>query len=202
MQYVTAEHTLVIDAVEEPKEEMDVDNDSVDELTRKSRTTTMRAVDAAGTVVARVAHVKPWKSDFTITNGAGMPLLTGEQENVMGAPRFSFADAGTEQPVAMIRADSAKARAFTIEAPDGSVVATLDKLGSYDTDLLLREARQRAPITTVGHWLYDETFGKLLDHERDKLRFVLTRPQPVQWQPLAMVVLLSPMMIELSFSVL
>lgn len=200
-QYVTSEHTLVLDAVEEPKEP-EMDNDSVDELTRKSRTTTMRVVDAAGTVIARVAHVKPWKSDFTITDAAGIPLLTGEQENVLGAPRFSFVDAGSGQPVAMIRADSAKARAFTIEAPDGSVVATLDKLGSYDIDMMMREIREDMPFKTAGNMLYDETLGKLLHRERDKLRFVLTRPQPIAWEPLALVALLSPMVIELSLSVL
>lgn len=75
MQYVTSDRALALDAAEEPKEEGDIENDTIDELTRKQRTTTMRVVDACGAVIARVVHVKPWKSDFTIADAGGLPLL-------------------------------------------------------------------------------------------------------------------------------
>lgn len=76
----------------------------------------------------------------------------------------------------------------------------LDKIGSYDVAQLLREARQRAPLQTPGYWLYGKTLDKLLATEQEALRFVLSRQQPVEWAPLARVTLLSPTLVDLSFS--
>ncbi|WP_147917636.1 DUF2510 domain-containing protein [Ruania zhangjianzhongii] len=202
LQYATPSGHVVVDSIEEAKPEQDIENDSIDELTRKQRTTTMQVGDpATGRLIARVAHYKPIKSSFTVTGPAGELLFTGKQANVFGAARFEFVDA-QDGPVGTIRADGARAKHFDVEAPNGTVLARLDKHGSYDIQLNQQEANRTRPVTSAGQWLGQKAVEAVTDQTRDQLRFVLNRPQPVGHPPLAQLTLLSAILMELSFSVL
>lgn len=202
LQYATASGQVVIDSIEEARPEPDLDNDSIDELTRTQRTTTMQVGDpATGRLIARVAHYKPIKSHFTVTGPGGEVLFTGKQANVFGSARFEFVDA-QQNPVGTIRADGARARAFTVEAPNGTVLARLDKHGSYDTGLNQQEANRMKPVVSTGQWLGQKAVTAMTDQTRDQLRFTLNRPQPVDHPSLALLTMLSAVLMELSFSVL
>ncbi|GAA3545778.1 hypothetical protein GCM10022222_31770 [Amycolatopsis ultiminotia] len=150
-----------------------IDEVSWSEAVNKNNAETMEFRDHDGRVLASVTHRKLWKSKITVTGGNGSEIGRITQANVLGRVSFELTGQGTK--AGKLRSTGTRLKQFDITDHTGNDVGRFVKLGNYS------------------HW-------HPLHSSKAIGRYVLELSARLP-QPLATLVIVAPVAIDLAFNV-